>query len=218
MRLIPLGEVAKMGDKELVPSTRGKIVRVDKQVSGTGANGEWKCQKLGLEDGSAKLDIKVWGREEYQVSSKGKVLSLASGTHNKTGAMIGLTVKLETWEDKQTGEERKNLVLHASAKAEIGFVGDSEEPPDDVPMDHGSGDAPEPAKPATHAPAPATALAGGMMAKEIYYEITVNTAKFECEKIGILLSLQPGTKAKDALDAAKLFVRANAKPSIAPAP
>jgi hypothetical protein len=87
MRIVPIKEALAYGAGETVPSVRGRITDVSKQIAGGQGEKAWKFQKLTIKDDSGEIVAKIWDRDPIPHTVKGQtaVLSCKEGDKGLTG-------------------------------------------------------------------------------------------------------------------------------------
>ncbi len=113
MRKLKLDEVIQMEEGEIIPAVSGIVDRIEEIYHGTSKkDGQpFQVQKLEIKDGTLRMKVKVWGRDEIPMSVRGKLLTFIS-SQTKRG-LQGVKISLST----DRGETVK--VIHVTGSAEI---------------------------------------------------------------------------------------------------
>jgi len=117
-RIVPLAEVLGLEAGELIPSVRGKVLRVGRYFAGETEKGPWSFQTITLDDGGTKLEVKIKGRDEIPSQGNvGKVMFVVA--KNSPKGLSGIKVDDDSYGVKE-GQPPKRIVL-VTPSAEITF-------------------------------------------------------------------------------------------------
>lgn len=129
LRRLTLADIAKLGDKETIPSFKARIEKVDETRTGSGQYGVWTAQNLFVQDDTGKSKVVVWNQEDFKPSDIGEERLFECSNGDK--GLSGIKVKVESYFSKKHNKQVTAKVIEVGKQAEISRIGSA--PPSSKP-------------------------------------------------------------------------------------
>lgn len=115
LRILPLSDIAKMGDGETVPSVQGTITKVLKPSSGTNDHGAWSLQYIHIKDPTGTCKVQLSNHDEMPASMVGVDVLISCWDSDK--GLQGIKVKEDNYKDT------KSNILKVTKSGTISRIG-----------------------------------------------------------------------------------------------
>lgn len=126
LRRLTLADIAKLGDKETIPSFKARIEKVDEPRTGSGQYGVWTAQNLFVQDDTGKSKVVVWNHDDFTTADIGEERLFECSNGDK--GLSGIKVKVESYFSKKHNKQVTAKVIDVGKQAEISRIGSSPAP------------------------------------------------------------------------------------------